>query len=111
MDWTHFGGSPPADEIKLLKGQLQLLHNQLLYERHKREVHAERNRRLLGKTHKVQSHLLVPISLGLVKLPLYNRHLILSPKVLEVDIRLRNCFVNFKYLSLDDNSRFRKVCS
>ncbi|XP_071802417.1 hamartin-like [Asterias amurensis] len=55
VDWTHFGGSPPADEIKLLKGQLQLLHNQLLYERHKREVHAERNRRLLGKTHKAKA--------------------------------------------------------
>ncbi|XP_022085127.1 hamartin-like [Acanthaster planci] len=55
VDWTHFGGSPPVDEIKLLKGQLQLLHNQLLYERHKREVHAERNRRLLGKTHKAKA--------------------------------------------------------
>ncbi|XP_070531599.1 hamartin-like [Ptychodera flava] len=51
-DWTHFGGPPPADELNILKGQIQLLHYQLLYERHKREVHAQRNRRLLGKTHK-----------------------------------------------------------
>nr|XP_002735041.1 PREDICTED: hamartin-like [Saccoglossus kowalevskii] len=43
---------PPPDEINILKGQVQLLHNQLLYERHKRELHAQRNRRLLGKTHK-----------------------------------------------------------
>ncbi|XP_054769936.2 hamartin-like [Lytechinus pictus] len=56
VNWTHYGGSPPADEINLLKGQLQLLHNQLLYERHKREVHAGRNRRLLGKTHKAKAY-------------------------------------------------------
>ncbi|XP_071482013.1 hamartin-like, partial [Diadema antillarum] len=55
VNWTHYGGSPPADEINVLKGQLQLLHNQLLYERHKREVHAGRNRRLLGKTHKAKA--------------------------------------------------------
>lgn len=56
VNWTHYGGSPPADEINLLKGQVQLLHNQLLYERHKREVHAGRNRRLLGKTHKAKAY-------------------------------------------------------
>ncbi|XP_039178824.1 hamartin [Crotalus tigris] len=48
-DWTHFGGSPPSDEIHTLQNQLRLLHNQLLYERFKRQQHAVRNRRLLRK--------------------------------------------------------------
>ncbi|CAH2316095.1 hamartin isoform X1 [Pelobates cultripes] len=48
-DWTHFGGSPPPDEIHTLQNQLVLLHNQLLYERFKRQQHAMRNRRLLRK--------------------------------------------------------------
>ncbi|GAB6021960.1 hamartin, variant 2 [Chamberlinius hualienensis] len=38
-----------SDEINILQNQLQLLHAQLMYERNKREIHAERNRRLLGK--------------------------------------------------------------
>ncbi|XP_004375844.1 hamartin isoform X1 [Trichechus manatus latirostris] len=49
VDWTHFGGSPPSDEIHTLRNQLLLLHNQLLYERFKRQQHAVRNRRLLRK--------------------------------------------------------------
>ncbi|KAM9721422.1 hamartin isoform 2-T5 [Dama dama] len=49
VDWTHFGGSPPSDEIRTLRNQLLLLHNQLLYERFKRQQHALRNRRLLRK--------------------------------------------------------------
>ncbi|XP_068105037.1 hamartin [Hyperolius riggenbachi] len=52
-DWTHFGGSPPSDEIHVLRNQLVLLHNQLLYERFKRQQHALRNRRLLRKVIKV----------------------------------------------------------
>ncbi|XP_007425258.1 hamartin [Python bivittatus] len=48
-DWTHFGGSPPSDEIRTLQNQLRLLQNQLLYERFKRQQHAVRNRRLLRK--------------------------------------------------------------
>ncbi|XP_051892930.1 TSC complex subunit 1b isoform X2 [Pristis pectinata] len=48
-DWTHFGGSAPMDELHTLRNQLVLLHNQLLYERYKREQHAVRNRRLLRK--------------------------------------------------------------
>ncbi|XP_052789916.1 hamartin-like [Mya arenaria] len=48
-NWTHFGGVPPADEISILRGQLTLLHNQVMYERHKRDQHAKRNRRLLRK--------------------------------------------------------------
>ncbi|KAM3825723.1 hamartin isoform 3-T7 [Vipera latastei] len=48
-DWTHFGGSPPSEEIHTLQNQLRLLHNQLLYERFKRQQHALRNRRLLRK--------------------------------------------------------------
>uniref|UniRef100_A0A8C8SIR0 TSC complex subunit 1 n=1 Tax=Pelusios castaneus TaxID=367368 RepID=A0A8C8SIR0_9SAUR len=48
-DWTHFGGSPPSDEIHTLRNQLLLLHNQLLYECFKRQQHALRNRRLLRK--------------------------------------------------------------
>lgn len=42
-------GSPPSDEIRTLRDQLLLLHNQLLYERFKRQQHALRNRRLLRK--------------------------------------------------------------
>ncbi|KAM4021157.1 LOW QUALITY PROTEIN: hamartin [Anomaloglossus baeobatrachus] len=52
-DWTHFGGSPPTDEIHILRNQLVLLHNQLLYERFKRQQHALRNRRLLRKVIRV----------------------------------------------------------
>ncbi|CAJ0940442.1 unnamed protein product [Ranitomeya imitator] len=58
-DWTHFGGTlhllvhPPTDEIHILRNQLVLLHNQLLYERFKRQQHALRNRRLLRKVIKV----------------------------------------------------------
>uniref|UniRef100_A0A8C9SY20 TSC complex subunit 1b n=1 Tax=Scleropages formosus TaxID=113540 RepID=A0A8C9SY20_SCLFO len=49
-DWTHFGaGSAPMDELHTLRSQLLLLHNQLLYERYKREQHAVRNRRLLRR--------------------------------------------------------------
>ncbi|XP_059382153.1 TSC complex subunit 1b isoform X2 [Carassius carassius] len=48
-DWTHFGGSVPLDELHTLRSQLLLLHNQLLYERYKREQHAIRNRRLLRR--------------------------------------------------------------
>lgn len=42
-------GSPPSDEVRTLRDQLLLLHNQLLYERFKRQQHALRNRRLLRK--------------------------------------------------------------
>uniref|UniRef100_A0A8C6KUD5 TSC complex subunit 1b n=1 Tax=Nothobranchius furzeri TaxID=105023 RepID=A0A8C6KUD5_NOTFU len=42
-------GSAPLDELHTLRSQLFLLHNQLLYERYKREQHAVRNRRLLRR--------------------------------------------------------------
>ncbi|XP_035383113.1 TSC complex subunit 1b isoform X2 [Electrophorus electricus] len=42
-DWTHFG------DLQALRSQLLLLHNQLLFERYKREQHALRNRRLLRR--------------------------------------------------------------
>uniref|UniRef100_A0AAR2LMB7 TSC complex subunit 1a n=1 Tax=Pygocentrus nattereri TaxID=42514 RepID=A0AAR2LMB7_PYGNA len=47
----HSGGISPGapDELALLRSQLLLMHNQLLYERHKREQHALRNRRLLRR--------------------------------------------------------------
>ncbi|KAF5901008.1 hamartin-like isoform X1, partial [Clarias magur] len=45
----HSGGSGAPDELALLRSQLLLLHNRLLYERHKREQHALRNRRLLRR--------------------------------------------------------------
>ncbi|XP_030290728.1 TSC complex subunit 1b isoform X2 [Sparus aurata] len=41
--------SAPLDELHTLRSQLLLLHNQLLYERYKREQHAVRNRRLLRR--------------------------------------------------------------
>ncbi|KAK3586967.1 hypothetical protein CHS0354_026683 [Potamilus streckersoni] len=49
VNWTHFGGVPPVDEVNILRGQILLIHNQLMYERHKRDQHAKRNRRLLRK--------------------------------------------------------------
>lgn len=49
VSWTHFGGVPPADEINILRGQILLLQNQVMYERHKRTNHAMRNRRLLRR--------------------------------------------------------------
>ncbi|XP_053229456.1 hamartin isoform X1 [Podarcis raffonei] len=52
-DWTHFGGAPPPDDFSVLRIQLLLLHNELLYERFKRQQHALRNRRLLRKVIKV----------------------------------------------------------
>ncbi|XP_046636498.1 hamartin-like isoform X1 [Daphnia pulicaria] len=43
-------GKPNATEdVALLKGQVLMLQSQLQFERHRREVHAERNRRLLAK--------------------------------------------------------------
>lgn len=42
-------GSGAPDELALLHSQLLLLHSHLLYERHKREQHALRNRRLLRR--------------------------------------------------------------
>ncbi|XP_055055291.2 TSC complex subunit 1a isoform X1 [Misgurnus anguillicaudatus] len=41
--------SAASDELGMLRSQLLLLHSQLLYERHKREQHALRNRRLFGR--------------------------------------------------------------
>lgn len=38
-----------VSEVKALREQLQLLHIELQFERHRRELHADRNRRLLGK--------------------------------------------------------------
>ncbi|KAM9446093.1 TSC complex subunit 1a isoform 2-T2 [Clarias gariepinus] len=46
---TKGKGSGAPDELALLRSQLLLLHNHLLYERHKREQHALRNRRLLRR--------------------------------------------------------------
>ncbi|XP_067938172.1 hamartin-like [Watersipora subatra] len=43
-----------ADEANIAKGELVLLYSQLLYERQKRELHAERNRRMLSKIAKAQ---------------------------------------------------------
>lgn len=47
---TGFSFSALETELKVAKEQLVLLHMQLQFERHRREVHAERNRRLLGKS-------------------------------------------------------------
>lgn len=42
----------PKEEADHLRQQLQLLQLELMYERHRREVHAFRNRRLLGRSRK-----------------------------------------------------------
>ena len=49
-------GDPPMDEVEILRGQVKLLHNQLLFERHKCDLHAIRNRRLIGKTFKAAQY-------------------------------------------------------
>lgn len=49
-------GEPPVDEVEIMRGQVKLLHNQLLFERHKCDLHAIRNRRLIGKTFKAVQH-------------------------------------------------------
>ncbi|KAM6954522.1 TSC complex subunit 1a [Aplochiton taeniatus] len=49
VDWSHFGGSTPGEELQTVRSQLLLLHSQLLYERYKRQQHAMRNRRLLRR--------------------------------------------------------------
>lgn len=49
MVYFAYVGSGAPDELALLRSQLLLLHNHLLYERHKREQHALRNRRLLRR--------------------------------------------------------------
>ncbi|KAI5088447.1 hamartin isoform X1, partial [Silurus meridionalis] len=46
---TKGKGAGAPDELATLRSQLLLLHNHLLYERHKREQHALRNRRLLRR--------------------------------------------------------------
>ncbi|KAF8771210.1 Hamartin like protein [Argiope bruennichi] len=48
-DWTHFGGKAPPDEISILRTKILLLQNQLEFERHRKDVHSERNRRILGR--------------------------------------------------------------
>ncbi|KAH8034394.1 hypothetical protein HPB51_023524 [Rhipicephalus microplus] len=42
-----------SEEVECLKGQVCLLYTVLLYERHRRDVHMERNRRLLAKAKKI----------------------------------------------------------
>ena len=51
-DFIDILGEPPVDEVEILRGQVKLLHDQLLFERHKCDLHAIRNRRLIGKTFK-----------------------------------------------------------
>jgi hypothetical protein len=60
-------GSPPSDEIRTLRDQLLLLHNQLHYERFKRQQHALRNRRLLRKVIRaaaLEEHNAAMVSMG-----------------------------------------------
>lgn len=46
----NFNSAGLESELKTVKEQLTLLNIQLQFERHRREAHAERNRRLLGKS-------------------------------------------------------------
>jgi tuberous sclerosis protein 1 len=43
-----------GDELNLLRGQVELLHTQLLFERHRREAHALRNRSLAKRIRNMQ---------------------------------------------------------
>ncbi|BFZ05577.1 hypothetical protein BsWGS_08616 [Bradybaena similaris] len=89
-NWTHFGGVPPADEVNILRGQILLIQNQLLYERHKRSNHAKRNRRLLRRiTHvtmleEQQKTLVKQVSLQEKEI----EHLQVSVKLLQEDNRM-----------------------
>ncbi|XP_054722901.1 hamartin-like [Uloborus diversus] len=55
-DWTHFDGPPPADEVTILRNEVLLLYSQLLFERHRKDVHSERNRRILGRAKRARMH-------------------------------------------------------
>lgn len=47
------------EELRIANAELVLLHTRLLYERQKRELHAERNRRILSKiaqAEKIKEH-------------------------------------------------------
>lgn len=44
-----------ANDLSMLRSHIHLMHNLLLFERHRQELHAKRNRRLLGRTVKVVS--------------------------------------------------------
>ncbi|KAK8761443.1 hypothetical protein V5799_027287 [Amblyomma americanum] len=46
-------GDDKLEEVECLKGQVCLLYAVLLYERHRRDIHMERNRRLLAKAKKI----------------------------------------------------------
>uniref|UniRef100_A0AAG5CNF5 Tuberous sclerosis 1 n=1 Tax=Anopheles atroparvus TaxID=41427 RepID=A0AAG5CNF5_ANOAO len=49
------GGNRSALPEAYYHDHIRLLHLQLQYERHRREIHAERNRRLLGKSRKIRA--------------------------------------------------------
>ena len=63
------------NEQKMLRDEIALLHNQLLYERHRREILGLRNRRLLGKTK--NSRALEEQNTSLVRATYYTAHYIL----------------------------------
>ncbi|XP_064457730.1 hamartin-like isoform X2 [Ornithodoros turicata] len=48
-------GHEVLEELNKLKGEVCLLYIELLYERHRRDVHIERSRRLLAKAKKMQA--------------------------------------------------------
>lgn len=43
-------GKDESESVRALKAEVTMLHNLLLFERHRREILGVRNRRLLGKT-------------------------------------------------------------
>lgn len=56
LGWSQHNtstGNTHTNAEKVLKKQVGLMHTMLMIERYKREVHAERNRRLLGRAKKV----------------------------------------------------------
>lgn len=85
--WTHFGGCPPADEIVLLRSELLLLQSEVLFERHKCDLHATRNRRLVGKvfqTNAVKEELLaVKDQMKLLEMNMVSLEKTLSEKITE----------------------------
>ncbi|XP_060578266.1 hamartin-like [Ruditapes philippinarum] len=94
VNWTHFGGTPPADEVSILRGQLMLLHNQLMYERHKRDQHAKRNRRLLRKIAHSKT--------------LEEQNNSMSEQLKQNDVMIRDLQVSIKLLQ-EENHKLKKI--
>jgi len=103
-------GKPNASEdVTLLKGQVLMLQSQLQFERHRREVHAERNRRLLAKA---KGFRLVEEELGTLRLQLAQAQNEMTALRRDADLlrRSRNCVENDKNVTVRQSELRMKQC-